>query len=251
MPPELEDKPADQPKPPEADVTKLLADIEAERQARQKTEQAFKESQTKLTELEKQLEGYKAVDPDKYQKLLAEQASREEADLLKKKQFEEAKQRYQAEASAAQKTAQEAQIKLESLTIETQIKNAFFESGGKRLEYKLENEGENIAPVDALLAVIRPRLKLEDGAVRVLNPTGEIELNPETGKPKTLSEKMAEFRQGSLGYLFEPVNKNTGGGKPPTTASVGGKQVTVYTREQARQGRVPMDEVASGKAVIQ
>ena len=182
----------------EADISKLLKALETERENRKKLEAQIKAGTAKEREAQQTLEKYKQIDPERYEKLLKAEQEREESDLIRKKNFEDAKIRYQQETEASRKAATEWQLKFEANVIDTAIKTSFFENGGKRSSFNLEDGGEEVAPVEAILNLIRPRLRLEEGSkVIILSRTGEVELNAE-GRPKTLTEKMMEFRKGSM-----------------------------------------------------
>ncbi len=234
----------------EADITKLLKALETERDSRKKLEVEIKAKTLKEREVQSTLEKYKQIDPERYEKLLKAEQEREENELLRKKNYEELKTRYQQETEASRKQASDWQGKYEATVIETAIKTSFFENGGKKSSYSFDDGGEEVPPVEAILNLMRPRIRLEEGGkVVILSRTGEVELNAE-GRPKTLTEKMMEFRKGSMGALFDPQNNAAGSGMSPT-ASYGGQTYTVFSKDQARNGKASIDQLASGKALVQ
>lgn len=235
------------------DIQKLMVTLQKERAAREQYEKQLKEAAKREQEQKKALDKYKAIDPDKYQALLEEAARKEEQELEQKRAYEELKQRYKSGEEAAIRERDEMRQKYEITVIENAIRNAFFENGGRKPAILESSEGgsfEDIPPVEVIINQLRARMKIVDGRVCIVDRVGSVE-HTENGRPKTLSEKMQELRKGSLGTLFEPVNDSKGGGMSPQTASIGGKQVKVYTRKQAMAGQVPMAEIASGAAVIQ
>lgn len=233
----------------EADITKLLKALETERETRKRLEADIKTRTTKEKEVQAQLEKYKQIDPERYEKLLKAEQDREEQELLRKKNYEELKSRHQQETDASRKLAADWQVKYETTVVETAIKTSFFENGGKKNTYSFEDGGEDVPPVEAILNLLRPRIKLEDGKVIILSRSGEVELNAE-GRPKSLTEKMLELRKGSMGALFDPQTNAAGSGMLPTTTH-NGQQYKVFSKDQARSGRASIDDLASGKALVQ
>jgi len=229
----------------------LLSALKKEREAKNLLEKQLKAQADREKELQKKLDAVKSIDPDQYEKLKALQAEQQEKDLLNRKEFARAKEQYQVEAETARKTAAELKNQLNSVITRTAIERAFFEAGGKKSSFDLSVQSpEDITPVEMVLSVLQNRIRLEeDGKIVFLNAIGNIEVNSE-GKPKSIGEKIAELKKGSTGALFEPENTNSGTGAAPTTTSYGGKQVTVYSIEQARNGRADIDAIASGKAII-
>ena len=241
----------EQPSTTESDeIQKVLNTLRKEREKAATLDKELKEAKKREEENRKALERYKAIDPEKYQLLLEEAARKEEQDLEQRRAYEELKTRYKTEAESAQKERDDWRNKYETSIVENAIRTAFFENGGRK---PVPIEGditiEDIHPVEMMINQMKSRVKVIDGRVCVVDRVGSVELLD--GRPKTLSEKMQELRQGSSGTLFEPVNDSKGGGMLPQTASVGGKQVKVYTRKQAQEGKVPMSEIASGAAIIQ
>ncbi len=229
---------------------KLVSALNKERDARKQLENQLKAQAQKERELEQKLERVKDIDPTQYSRLIQEQAERDEQNLLRRQEFEKAREGYRVQTEAATKRAEEAHHQLEALTIRTATEKAFFESGGRKSTFDLSAQGgEDIAPVEAMLALFRGRVRLEEGKVVILNSVGGVELNSE-GRPKSLTEKMSEIKKGSMGSLFAPENNNSGSGMNPTTTNYQGKQVKLFSREQARSGKASMSDIASGKAFV-
>jgi hypothetical protein len=229
--------------------SKLLSALEKERATRKSLEKQLKERTEAEQALQAKFEQYKQVDPDLYERLKKEQGEREEKDLLKRKEFEQLRQKYQSETEVALKSAKTWEERHNDVVIQTTVKNAFYETGGKRNHFDLSVEGgEDIAPVEAILALLRPRLKLENDKVVILNNSGQIELNSE-GRPKTLGEKMLELKKSSMGSLFQPESNSSGSGMIPTITQ-NGQTIKVFSREQARGGKANIDDIASGKAFV-
>ena len=232
------------------DNANLLSALAKERELRKETENKLKMQSQKEQELQQQLNKVKDIDPAQYARLLQEQDERVQNDLLKRKEFDKAAENYRVQTEAANRKAEEAHAALEALTIRTATEKAFYENGGRKSSFDLSVQGgEDIAPVEAVLALFRGRVKLEDGKVVILNSVGSVEMNAE-GRPKTLGEKMLEIRKGSMGALFSPENTNSGSGMNPTTTNHNGQPVKLYSKEQARNGKANIEDIAFGRAYV-
>jgi hypothetical protein len=234
-----------------AEVDNLIKTLEKEREARKKAEALAKQKSDREKQLEGELTKLKEIDPEKYWALVEEKRVREEESLLKKQQFEELKTRYQQQTQDALQREQEAQTRFTELVVDTAIKEAFFQAGGKRQSFNIDTIEGDPTPLEAVMNLIKPKITVVDGRVAVIDRTGSPELNNE-GKPKSLVEKMLELRKGTLGVFFDDDNSATGTGmKNPPTTNYNGKPVTIYTKEQVRQGKANIDAIASGRAFVQ
>jgi hypothetical protein len=220
------------------DSEKLLRALEAERQNAKQKEKELKEQLKKQSELEEKLRKLEQIDPDKYQKLIEKERQREEEALIKK--------RYSEREQQAIKEAQQARNTLADYTIKTSIEKAFYENNGKRGS-SIDND---IAPIDAVMQIIRPKVAIIDDRIVVVDSSGQPELNGE-GKPKTIYEKMLELKSGkTLGSFFQSdEDLPRGGGMSGSFGN--GKGAPAYTRDQARLGKASIDDIASGKAFVQ
>jgi HD-GYP domain-containing protein (c-di-GMP phosphodiesterase class II) len=228
------------------DSEKLLRALESERQNAKQKEKELKEQLKKQSELEEKLRKLEQIDPDKYQKLIEKERAREEEALIKKNEFEELKKRYSEREQQAIKEAQNARNTLADYTIKTSIEKAFYENNGKRGS-SIDND---IAPIDAVMQIVRPKVAIVDDRIVVVDSSGQPELNGE-GKPKTVYEKMLELKSGkTLGSFFQSdEDLPRGGGMSGSFGS--GKSAPAYTRDQARLGKASIDDIASGKAFVQ
>lgn len=232
------------------DLTKLIKALDAERENRKRLEKETREKTAKIAEYENSLDRYKQVDPERYEALIKAERDREEQELLRKRNYEEAKAKYQQESEVSRKTAENWRQKYEQTVLETAIKSTFYDQGGRKSGYDLESEGiDDVAPVEAILNLLTPRIKLDEGRLVITGRTGEVELNNE-GRPKSLSEKMLELRKGSMGALFEPESRASGSGMVATVTS-DGQKYKLFSRDQARSGRASIDDIAAGRAIIQ
>lgn len=235
---------------PGEDLTKLLKALETERDNRKRLEKEAKEKSSKIAEYENSLDKYKQIDPERYEALIKAEREREEQELIRKQNYEQAKARYQQESEASRKTAENWKNKYEQTVLETAIKSTFYDQGGRKSGYDLESQGiDDVAPVEAILNLLTPRIKLDEGRLVITGRTGEVELNAE-GRPKSLSEKMLELRKGSMGALFEPESRASGSGMTATFAS-DGQRYKLFSRDQARSGKASIDDIAAGRAIIQ
>lgn len=232
------------------DVENLMSALKKERDTRENLQKQLNEKAANEKKLETELGLRKAIDPDRYQRLVLAQTEREEQDLLRRQEFDKVKQQYQVETETARKQTAELRNQYNNLLTRTAIEKAFFEAGGRKSSFDLSAQGtEDVTPVEGILSIFQNRIKLEeDGRIVFLSAIGNVEVNSE-GRPKTIGEKMIELRKGSMGALFEPENTNSGTGATPTVSS-NGRQVKVYSPEQARNGRASIDDIASGKAII-
>jgi hypothetical protein len=180
---------------------------------------------------------------------------------MESEEFEQERNRFKAEAEVAKAKAAEFEAKYKNLLLESKIAAAFVESGGR----KPKTDDGGLSPLDAVMAVLKEKIEVDGDAITFKNQWGRTELNSE-GRPKTLGEKMAELKKGPMGGLFEPENTNAGSDQSGTNIFKDGRvneafgyeatdrnRVTAktFTVEQARKGRASIDDIASGRAVIQ
>lgn len=235
----------------ETELTTLMDLLKKEQSERERLEKELKDKNAKEANYENMLQRYKQIDPDQYERLVKEKKEREEQDLVRKQSWEELKDRYKQETEAKVKEADQWKNNYNDLLTRTAIERAFFEAGGRHSTFDLDSPGaEEIPPIEAINQILQPRTRIEEsGRVLVLDRYNQTEYNAE-GKPKTLAEKMAEIKKGSMGSLFEPENNASGGGRSPTTYQSGSNTSPIYSREQARLGKASIDAIASGKALV-
>lgn len=227
----------------------LLSALQAEREKASSATKALKEQQKAVSALEKRLKQMESIDPDRYQQLVKEAEVRRERDLEKQQRYEEIKAEKQQRIDVLAQSNAELKQALEETKIHAAVKEAFYNAGGKRSAFS-EEVPNDLSPFEFMYAGMRQRIKFDDtGKLVVTDPTGAIEL-AEDGTPKSLSEKMVELSRGNMGGIFEPQGTATGGGST-NTFSKNGKQVRVVTWEQAQSGQVSVDDIASGKVIVQ
>jgi hypothetical protein len=238
--------PTPEPTPEDRDPTALLKALQQQRTAAETAKKELKERNQQLTELEKQVDRLKGIDPDKYQELLTRQQQLEEEDLRKGKQWDTLKGTYEKQKSELTAKVTEWQSKYERILAHQAVKDAFIATGG--LTDTQDLEGESVAPLDLLTQFFSNRVQVEGDRVTLLDKFGK----PETidGRSKSLVEKMLELKRGSMGTLFAPENRNSGTGSTASTIRADGSGLIVYTQEQARTGKADLKLIAQGKAII-
>jgi hypothetical protein len=228
------------------DPAALLKALQTERAAAKIAKDELADREKQLAEREAQLSRLKGIDPTKYQELLARQQQNEEEDLRKNKQWDTLKTNYEKQKSELTAKASNWESKYQSLLAQQAIKDAFVGAGG--IVEVQAIDGEQIAPLDLVAQYFGNRIQVEDDRVTLLDRFGKPETHE--GRNLSLTEKMIQLKRGSLGYLFQPESKHSGTGSNPSTIGPNGKQLIVYTQEQARSGKADMKKVASGEAVI-
>jgi hypothetical protein len=182
------------------DVENLLKTLEKERKARKEAESLAKQKSERERQLESELSKMKEIDPEKYWALVEDSKKREEENLLKKRQYEELRTRFQQEAQEAKQKEKEAYNRYNDLMVDTAVKEAFFSAGGRRPNVATDIEGDP-TPLESVMSYIKPRLSVKDGRVVILDRSGNPELNKD-GVPKSVGEKMMEFKKGTLGVFL-------------------------------------------------
>jgi hypothetical protein len=228
------------------DPAALLKALQTERAAAKIAKDELADREKQLAEREAQLSRLKGIDPTKYQELLTRQQQSEEEDLRKNKQWDTLKGNYEKKQGELSTQVQSWQSKYQSLLAQQAIKDAFVSAGG--IVEVTAIDGEQIAPLDLVAQYFGNRIQVEDDRVTLLDRFGKPETHE--GRNLSLTEKMIQLKRGSLGYLFQPESKHSGTGSNPSTIGPNGKQLIVYTQEQARSGKADMKKVASGEAVI-
>lgn len=228
------------------DPTALLKALQTERAAAKLAKDELADRERQLAEREAQLSRLKGIDPTKYQELLTRQQQSEEEDLRRNKQWDTLKGNYEKQKAELTAKAANSESKYQSLLAQQAIKDAFISAGGITEVQAID--GEQIAPLDLVAQYFGNRIQVQEDRVTLLDRFGKPETHE--GRNLSLTEKMVQLKRGSLGYLFQPESKHSGTGSNPSTIGPNGKQLIVYTQEQARSGKADMKKVAAGEAVI-
>jgi hypothetical protein len=230
------------------DPANLLSALNKERDRATAADKALEEARNRQVELQTQLERVQSIDPDKYQQMLENQRKIEEEALLQTQQWGALKARVEEEVSGYKQQIGTLETNYNSLLIKDQLGKAFRSAGGIEDISPIEG-AEQINPLELLANYLGHRIKLDNGRVILMDSVGREEKNAD-GKPKSLGEKMFELKRGSLGNLFRAENTASGNGSPTNMVRADGKQLTVYTKAQARAGKADMSAIARGEAII-
>jgi hypothetical protein len=230
------------------DPTNLLSALHKERDRAVAADKALDEARNRQAELQTQLDRVQSIDPDKYQQMLDNQRKIEEEALLQTQQWGALRARAEEEVAGYKQTIGSLQTNYDSLLVKDQLGKAFRAAGGIEDIQPIEG-AEQINPLELLANYLGHRIKLDNGRVILMDSVGREEKNAD-GKPKSLGEKMFELKRGSLGNLFRAENTSSGNGSPTNMVRADGKQMTVYTKAQARAGKADMSAIARGEAII-
>jgi hypothetical protein len=179
--------------------------LEIERAARRDLEK-------QIAELTKK---YSGIDPEEVARIRTEAEERERRELEERGRYDElinrTRTKHEQEIAAERALTIKLRNDLSETRIEQAITEAFFGADGKI------GGTDGVGSKDyagMLLGQIRSRIAIDDsGDVIVVDRNGDQEFNPETAKPMTLDELMAECRsKGATKILFNPMDKAQGGG---------------------------------------
>jgi hypothetical protein len=218
------------------DSLSLLAQLRAERQAKESARRQIEKLDRQIAEQNRQLDRSREIDPTKYQELLVNEQRIAEEDLKQNQDWDALKSNYEKQKGELNTQIQTSQNKYQGLIAKQAIKDAFIATGGM-----IEADDGEVSALDLVTQYFTNRIQVKDDRITLLDRSG----NPES---VTLGEKMLAFKSGSMKSLFtSPLDSS----RPASnTIGVNGQQLTVYTHEQARRGKADMKKVATGLAVI-
>jgi hypothetical protein len=206
-----------------------------------KEREARKESDRRLRELESRLKAFEGIDPGEYAKAM-ETAKRQEEFERRQAELEaelEAKvqQKYEPQLRTLQQQLAEREEAFSRYQLDTALEREFYELGGFPGDFKY-------AALD-----LRARVKLEDGALVVLEADGRTPAYiAEKGqsRPKTVSELIEELQK-SPGFARHfknsdrPGFSSVAGGAPQVGADASADQIaaalTAYREKNQGYGR--------------
>jgi hypothetical protein len=155
--------------------------------------------------------------------------------ISNEEEFHAEKARLQAETAAANKRFEDIQIQRQQFLLDSQLEDAYASAGGIS-----GADNEAFQTVKSLL-----KCEIDDGRIVIRDRFGDIEKNAD-GTPKSIAEKMA--KQNPTCKSFFKADSAT-----PQNAD-GRSQLEpgqyYYTREQARNGKIKLEDINSGKAVL-
>jgi hypothetical protein len=139
-----------------------------------------------------------------------------------------------AETEAANKQTEDAKAKSKQLLLDSQLESVYRDAGG--------------ISGDAFQALKNSlNCEIDGDKIIIRDSSGNIETNPD-GSPKTLVEKMSEAKRHPVYQSFFKPDST-----PPQNADSKSQLAPgqfYYTREQARNGKIRMEDINSGKAVL-
>lgn len=139
-----------------------------------------------------------------------------------------------AETEAANKRTEDYQAQYRQRLLDNQLESAYRDAGGL--------DGDAFQALKNSLSC-----KIDGEQIYILDSSGGIEKNAD-GTPKTLAEKITEVKRHPVYQSFfkpDSTTPQTADNKP----SLAPGQYH-YTHEQARNGKIKMEDIASGKAVL-
>jgi len=125
----------------------------------------------------------------------------------------------------------------EAIMIEKGLSDAFSRAGGRQ-PGKWDDPNES-SPFLTIKALLEGKLIFASSGILIKD-----EKYP-NGQPKTLDDKLKEFKSGSLSVFFAGTESQQQQQQSQTQTAR-----PTYTREQARNGKASINDIASGKADI-
>ncbi|MEH1902519.1 MAG: hypothetical protein V7L04_14140 [Nostoc sp.] len=225
------------------EITKILNTVKATRTERDDADKKAKEAEAKNTELLKQLDQIKKIDPNRYQELEQLAQTYEERKLEEQRNFGELQTRYKEREAALQQE----NLALKESNRQAQIVNAleksFYATGGKS-----GKDDDGLTYFD----LIRDRaanyivLDEESGKITIIDPKDKTMLRDSKGVPFTVDDLMFKLRSGGpTASLFDPISNGAGSGMTRGQ----GSQNTGMVREQIMQIGSRSDRIAKARAL--
>jgi hypothetical protein len=217
------------------DDTGYKATIQKVRRERDEQAAAVKTLKKQLEEFQKQFEG---IDPAKFAEYKQQVQNAEEE---RQKTVEEQAKLISSERDRSAQLAEElmkAKAALETEQRMAQIRQAFFDAGGRR-------SSGTASFLDIVMPYALERIARDENGQLVVIQKGSkfIDLDPSTVKTKTIENLMTEFTKDPvLGTAFEPRSQASGGGfvagaKPGQTSLSVAELMRLSPGEMARIGR--------------
>lgn len=192
----------------EEEIQKILNTAKATRKERDEVANKAKELETKVTELSKNLEQIKGIDPVKFKEYEQLAASYEERKLEEQKNFSELKERWTGERTSLTQQIQELQSQLQNTQVVNALEKAFYSCGGRA-----GKDEDGYSYFDLIQERAKGYIQLDEkGRLVVLDPRDKTPMRDPKGNPYSVEDLMLKLRAGGpTAALFES-DKGAGGG---------------------------------------
>lgn len=190
------------------EVQKILNTAKATRKERDEAQQKAKELESKISELSKNLEQIKGIDPAKFKELEQLAASYEERKLEEQKNFSELKERWTGEKNSLTQQIGELQIQLQDNQVINALEKAFYSCGGRA-----GKDEDGYSYFDLIRERAKGYVQLDEkGRLIILDPRDKTLMRDSKGNLYTAEDLMLRLRAGGpTAALFES-DKGAGGG---------------------------------------
>ncbi|MBW4598932.1 MAG: hypothetical protein KME29_04790 [Calothrix sp. FI2-JRJ7] len=192
----------------EEEIQKILNTAKATRKERDEVANKAKELESKVSELSKNLEQIKGIDPAKFKEYEQLAASYEERKLEEQRNFEELKQRWTGERTSFTQQIQELQSQLQNTQVVNALEKAFYSCGGRA-----GKDEDGYSYFDLIQERAKNYVQLDEkGRLVVLDPRDKTPMRDPKGNPYSVEDLMLKLRAGGpTAALFES-DKGAGGG---------------------------------------
>lgn len=182
------------------EVSNLMKALRSEREARKTQERQLKEK-------ENQLQRFADVNPDEYEKLLADASRAAEIESRYGESIVAIEEKYGRQAAEAEKKAKLAESRVSELSKRYALEKIFNSVGGRT------DAGDGVSFFDMFAEQMSVKFRHEgDGSLTVIDAQGDPLLDSETGKRLTPEDYVSSFKSHPVyGTFFKGV-KGSGAG---------------------------------------
>jgi hypothetical protein len=190
------------------EIHKILNTAKATRKERDDATQRAKELETKVSELSKNLDQIKGIDPAKFKELEQLAASYEERKLEEQKNFTELKERWSGEKNSLTQQINELQNQLTETKVTNSLEKAFYSCGGRA-----GKDEDGYSYFDLIRDRAKAYIQLDEkGRLVVLDPRDKTPMRDSKGNLFSPEDLMLKLRtSGPTAALFE-ADKGAGSG---------------------------------------